>query len=82
MFSKSFDAKFSANNSRIDDISPGVSNRSFPAPTVVAGRNEPTPGGTPIVAYTDDLGANLGGLAATEASTDVGFPTQMLFGES
>ena len=81
LFSKSFDSKFSAIDSRIDDNSQGVSNSSFPAPTVVARRNKPTPDRTPLAAYTDILGANLGGPAATEASTDVGFPTQMLFGE-
>ena len=33
------------------------------------------------MAYSDVLGANLGGPAVTEASSDVGFPSQMLLGE-
>ena len=79
LFSKSFD-KFNDSNSRIDVISQ-ESYRSFSAPTVVAGRNEPTPDRTPFAAYSDVLGANLGGPAATEASSGVGFPSQMLLGE-
>ena len=47
LFSKSFDDKFNAINSRIDVISQ-ESNRSFSAPSVVAGRNEPTPDRTPF----------------------------------
>ena len=80
LFSKSFDDKFNAINFRIDVISQ-ESNSSFSAPSVVAGCNEPTPDRTPFAAYSDVLGANLGGLAATEASLDVGFPSQMLLGE-
>ena len=80
LFFKSFDAKFSAINSRIDEISQD-SNHSFSAPGVVARSNEPTPDRTPLAAYSDVLGANLGGPAVTEASSDVGFPSQMLFGE-
>ena len=80
LFSKSFDAKFNAINSRIDEISQD-SNRSFSAPIVIAGRNELTSDRTPLVAYSDILGANLGGPAVTEASSDTGFPSQMLFGE-
>ena len=80
LFSKSFDDKFNAINSRIDVISQ-ESNRSFSAPSVIAGRNEPTPDRTPFAAYSDILGANLGGLAATEESSDVGFPSQMMLGE-
>ena len=47
LFSKSFDAKFNAINSRIDEISQD-SNRSFSAPTVEAGRNETAPDRTTL----------------------------------
>ena len=80
LFSKSFDAKLNVINSRFDEISQDF-NHSLSAPTVVAERNEPTPNRTPLSAYSDVLGANLGGPAATEASSDIGFPSQMLFGE-
>ena len=48
-----------------------MSNCSFAAPSVVAGRNEPTPDRTPSAAQTDVLGANLGGPAASEAPSGV-----------
>ena len=48
-----------------------MSNRSFSAPSVAAGRAEPTPDRPSLAPYTDVLEGNLGGPAASEAPKGV-----------
>ena len=43
-----------------------MANRSFSAPSVVAGRAEPTPDRPSLASYSDGLEGNLGGPAASE----------------
>ena len=82
-FSQSLEAHFASTGSRIsqgiassavvsDSVSRNVSQDvltlpSFPAPSAVAGRTEPTPDRVPCASYTGNLGNNLGGPAATDA---------------
>ena len=58
-----------------------MSNRSFSAPSVVAGRAEPMPDRPSLAPYSNGLEGNLGGLAASEAPTGVDSLTLILFGE-
>ena len=48
-----------------------MSNRSFSAPSVVAGCVEPTPDRPSLALYADGLEGNLGGPAASEAPSGV-----------
>ena len=58
-----------------------MSNRSFSAPSVVAGRTEPTPDRPSLAKYSDSLEGNLGGPAASEVPTGVDSLTLIVFGE-
>ena len=56
-------------------------NHSLSAPSVVAGRTDPTPDRPPFAPYSDGLGGNLGGPAASEAPKGVYSLTHIEFGE-
>ena len=58
-----------------------MSNSSLSAPSVVAGRAEPTPNRPSLAPYTDGLEGNLGGSAASEPPTGVDSLTLIVFGE-
>ena len=58
-----------------------MSNRSLSAPSVVAGHAEPTPNRPPLAPYTDGLGVNLGGPAASEAPKGVDSLPHITFGK-
>ena len=51
------------------------------APSVVAGCTEPMPDRPPLAPYTDGLGENLGGSAASEAPKGVHSLTHIEFGK-
>ena len=57
-----------------------MSNRSLSAPSVAAGRAEPTPDRPSLALYTDGLEGNLGGPAASEAPTAVDSLILIVFG--
>ena len=54
---------------------------SFSAPSVVAGRAEPTPDGAPLVLYPDGLRAYRGVLAATVAPSSATSPPRISFSD-
>ena len=53
----------------VHDVSQDVLTFPFSAPSVVAGRSEPTPDRAPFAPCSDRLGTTLGGLAAVYALT-------------
>ena len=56
-------------------------NLSLSAPSVVAGRTEPRPDRPPFAPYSDGLGGNLGGLAASEVPKGMYSLTQIAVGK-
>ena len=54
---------------------------SFSAPSVVAGRGEPTSDGAPLVPYPDGLGAYPGGPTATVAPSGATSPPRISFSD-
>ena len=79
-FTKNLESRFCYINNKIDNLSQDVHNHSLTAPTVVAGRAEPMPDRPSLAPYSDCLEGNLGGPAASEASTGVDSPTHIEFG--
>ena len=63
------------------NISTGNICQDVSAPPVVAGRSEPTPDKPPFAQYSDGLGGNLGGPAASEAPKGVYSLTHIKFGK-
>ena len=58
-----------------------LSNRSFSAPSVVAGRAEPTPDRPYLAPYSDGLEGNLVGPAASKVPMGMDSLTLIVFGE-
>ena len=56
-------------------------NRSLSSPSVVAGCTEPQQDRPPLAPYTDGLGGNLGGPAASEEPNGMDFLTYITFGK-
>ena len=58
-----------------------MSNQSLSAPSVIARHTESLPDRPPLAPYTDGLGGNLGGPAASEAPKGVDSLTHIMFGK-
>ena len=80
MFSKSLESRFLTLILELA-ILVRMFNRFLSAPSVAAGHTEPTPDRPPLAPYTDSLGGNLGGPAASEAPKGMDSLTHIGFGK-